>query len=235
METPQNKRGGKLWFGTELAATVLPPHVPRPALLKVTDWATDEYAYRAELTTYVTTPTCSNTPDLPRRAEAPTPWWSQLRGALDAVMATPVPTRREPVISQAYVNRAIPAFLGARHIDTTVRRWTLAHGDLQWANLTAPELTILDWEGFGPAPFGFDAANLHAYALPVPDVARQVRCTFSDILGTPDGWLAELVVGASVLQAADRDPVHARLAPLVRDHTQKLLAVSDLGIPNEDS
>lgn len=223
LETPRDKRGGKLWFGTQQAAA-LPLSVPRPQLLKVTDWNAGEYAYRAELTAYVTAPVCSTTPDLPNPVNVPGAWWTQLRNALDEIATTPVPAAREPVISQAYVHRAIPRFLGIDDIDTTVRRWTLAHGDLHWANLTAPELTILDWEGFGPAPYGFDAANLHAYALSAPDMAAAVHDTFADILDTPDGRLAELTVAAIVLQAADRDHVHARLAPHAQAHANRLLA-----------
>ncbi|WP_329096904.1 hypothetical protein OG979_17135 [Actinomadura citrea] len=107
--------------------------------------------------------------------------------------------------------------------EITVHHWTLAHGDLHWANLTSPELTILDWEGFGPAPHGFDAAHLYAYTLPGQELAARVRDTFSDVLATGAGRLAELTVAVILLEAADRDPIHARLAPHVRPHAQWLL------------
>ncbi|RSN52509.1 hypothetical protein DMH08_28485 [Actinomadura sp. WAC 06369] len=131
-----------------------------------------------------------------------------------------MPVCRSPVVSQEYVARAIPRYVGETNVDATVTRWSLAHGDLHWANLTMPELTILDWEGFGPAPFGFDAANLYAYSLPVPEVAADVRRAFAHVLATPDGRLAELIVAAMIVQAAERDDVHARLAPLVLKHVR---------------
>ncbi|MEU9008697.1 hypothetical protein AB0D12_02695 [Streptomyces sp. NPDC048479] len=40
--------------------------------------------------------------------------------------------------------RAIPEFVGIP--DPAVACWTTVHGDLHWANLTAP-LRILGWEG----------------------------------------------------------------------------------------
>lgn len=223
MEAPADKAGGKLWTGTAQADMALPAAIPRPRLLRSADWTRDGYAYRAELSTYVSAPVCSRSPDLTQHLALPDTWWSQLRHAIDAITTTPAPQDRQPVITQTYVHRAIPRYLGDTGADTTVRRWSLAHGDLHWANLTSPELTILDWEGFGPAPYGFDAAHLHAYTLPIPELAGKVRETFTDILATPEGRLAELTVAAILLQAAARDPVHARLAPLVRAHANHLL------------
>lgn len=223
MEAPADKAGGKLWTGTAQADTVLPAAIPRPRLLRSADWTRDGYAYRAELSAYVSAPVCSRSPDLTEQIALPDAWWSRLRYACHTVTTTPAPKDRQPVITQNYVHRAISRYLRDTGTDTTVRRWSLAHGDLHWANLTGPELTILDWEGFGPAPYGFDAAHLHAYSLPIPELAARVRETFADILQTSDGWLAELTVAAILLQAAERDPIHARLAPLVRSHANDLL------------
>ncbi|MCI0686671.1 MAG: hypothetical protein L0Y54_05455, partial [Sporichthyaceae bacterium] len=100
---------------------------------------------------------------------------------------------------------------------------TAAHGDLHWANLTAPRLVILDWEGFGPAPAGFDAANLHAYTLAAPKLASHIRHRFAAVLETDDGRLAQLTTAAMILQAAERDPVHARLAPHIRAYLTTLV------------
>lgn len=223
LEAPVGKEGGKLWTGTQEAATALPAEVPRPRLLDSADWAHEGYAYRAELSTYVTAPVCSPTPDLTEHIALPDAWWSRLRQATSTVATTSAPDGRPLVITQDYIHRTIPRYFGDAGIETTVHHWTLAHGDLHWANLTRPELTILDWEGFGPAPHGFDAAHLHAYTLPVPELAACVRDAFADILATPEGRLAELAVAAILLQAADRDPVHARLAPHVRQNARSLL------------
>ncbi|GAA4236832.1 hypothetical protein GCM10022254_47380 [Actinomadura meridiana] len=223
LEAPLGKEGGKLWTGTKEATTALPPDVPRPRLLDSAEWARDRYAYRTGLSTFVTASVCSDSPALTENIALSDEWWSQLRRAMNKVASTPVPVDRPPVVSSDYIHRTIPRYLGDTGIDTNVGHWNLAHGDLHWANLAGPGLTILDREGFGPAPRGFDAAHLHAYALPVPELAAHVRAIFADVLETPEGRLAELTVAAILLQAADRDPVHARLAPHIRKNAQLLL------------
>ncbi|MDX3696240.1 hypothetical protein PV726_39175 [Streptomyces europaeiscabiei] len=77
-----------------------------------------------------------------------------------------------------------------------------AHADLHWANVTTP-LWFLDWEGWGQAPEGFDAATLYAYTLLQEDVATRVRDAFP-VLGSPAGLAAEATVCAQLLQAVAR-------------------------------
>ena len=108
------------------------------------------------------------------------------------------------------------AAAGARGISPAHIRWTTAHGDMHWANLTAPSLTILDWEGWGRAPAGTDAATLHAYSLLVPEIAAEVHRTFADILDTRDGLLAGLLATVRLQRRIGHgdDPILAR--PLQR-------------------
>ena len=79
-------------------------------------------------------------------------------------------------------------------------RWTTAHADVHWANLTEP-LRLPDWEGRGTAPEGFDAATLYAYSLLQPDTAARVRTAFP-ALGRP--LAAEATVCAQLLQTVAR-------------------------------
>ncbi|USQ85606.1 hypothetical protein NFX46_18615 [Streptomyces phaeoluteigriseus] len=65
-------------------------------------------------------------------------------------------------------------------------------------NVTAP-LRILDREGWGRAPEGFDAATLYACTLLQPDLAARVRDAFP-VLGSPVGLAAEATVCAQLLQ-----------------------------------
>ncbi|WSQ14965.1 hypothetical protein OG604_48690 [Streptomyces sp. NBC_01231] len=62
---------------------------------------------------------------------------------------------------------------------------------------------MLDWEGWGRAPEGFDAATLYAYSLHQPDVAARVRTAFP-ILGSPAVLAAEATVCAQLLQTVAR-------------------------------
>ncbi|MET8342787.1 hypothetical protein [Streptomyces microflavus] len=107
------------------------------------------------------------------------------------------------------------AFLGGP-VPTVPPAWSTAHGDLHWANLAGPGLSILDWEGWGTAPAGYDAALLHAYSLAVPEIAERVRRELSDILASEAGRFAELVVITELLQSAERGD-HPELVPALRE------------------
>jgi hypothetical protein len=103
-------------------------------------------------------------------------------------------------VRQQYMDPAIPEFVGITAPVATC--WTAAHADLHWAHVTAP-LRILDWEGGGQAPEGFDAAALCAYTLLQPDTAARVRDAFP-LLGSPAALAAEATVCAQLPQTVVR-------------------------------
>ncbi|MFD8425693.1 hypothetical protein [Streptomyces sp. NPDC059466] len=195
---PEAKASGKLWDGAldaQHAFGDLGGY--RPALLGVHDAFGDGIAYRAELSVRVEQPVLSAEPILHQGLGLPASWWEELTGTLEKVSA--VGTGRVAV-REAYMAQAIPEFVGIPA--PTAASWTTAHGDLHWANLTAP-LRLLDWEGWGRAPQGFDAAMLYAYTLLQPGVADRVRATFP-VLDSPEGLAAEATVCAMLLQTVDR-------------------------------
>ncbi|GAA2102170.1 hypothetical protein GCM10009759_36500 [Kitasatospora saccharophila] len=198
---PAEEAEGKLWEGPMAAELSMPADVPRPRLRRRMTWVDGEHGYLAELydpvpnrTITVDGPVLRNEPDLDAA------WWPGLAGALDLVAV--VRTSRVAV-RQEYLDRAMPRFLGAS-VNATVPAWSTAHGDLHWANLVAPSLSILDWEGWGVAPVGFDAAMLHTYSLLVPETAAQVRRHLGHVLDTPAGRFSELAVIAMLLQTVQR-------------------------------
>jgi len=198
VSAPEDKAAGKLWDGAldaQHAFGDLDGH--RPALLGVHDAFDDTTAYRAELSERVEEPVLSDDPLLRRELQLPDTWWEDLAGTLEKVAA--VDTERVAVRRQ-YMDRAIPEFVGIPAPAVTC--WTTAHADLHWANVTAP-LRLLDWEGWGRAPEGFDAATLYAYTLLQPDTAARIREAFP-ILGSPAGLAAEATVCAMLLQTVAR-------------------------------
>ncbi|MBK3569279.1 hypothetical protein JHN47_36870 [Streptomyces sp. MBT62] len=198
VSTPEDKATGKLWDGAldaQHAFGDLDGH--RPALLGVHDAVDDGTAYRAELSARVDQPVLSDDPILQHDPQLPDSWWNDLTGMLEKVSV--VATERVAV-RQQYMDRAIPEFLGIPA--PAVTRWTPAHADLHWANVTAP-LKVLDWEGWGRAPEGFDGATLYAYSLLQPDTAARVRTAFP-MLGRPAGLAAEATVCAQLLQTVAR-------------------------------
>ena len=115
------------------------------------------------------------------------------------------------------MDRAIPECVGIPAPAVTC--WTTAHADLHWANLTEP-LRLLDWEGWGQVPEGFDAATLYAYSLLQEDVATRVRDAFP-ILGSPAGLAAEATVCAQLLQTVARGD-NLTLENQLRDWSEEL-------------
>nr|WP_239645981.1 phosphotransferase [Nocardiopsis valliformis] len=212
---------GKIWEGAALADTLLGEAVPRPVMLGEHAWQEEQGAFQATLWTRLRGQVLSPTPDLSDAAPVDDQWWQELRSCIEEVRATPVPTGRE-VMTQAYINR-IPRFIPALAGEgLTVHRWEAAHGDLNWANLTREPLEVIDWEGWGNAPAGYDAAVLLAYALPAPATVAKVREVFDDVLNTDHGRLAQLVICAETIQASERDDVHARLRPYVEQLANKV-------------
>jgi hypothetical protein len=164
---------GQGW-GTE--ATAVFTNVAAPTWLAGLSWTDHQRAavWRADETTLI--------PDPPiGRATAatnlPDRWWATLNASLDALAAEPTTRRATPdcePMTQERVTSTIDAVFPGQ-IDMTIDERAPAHADLNWANLTAPNCWILDWEDFGLAPRGLDAACLWSASLAVPDLAARIR------------------------------------------------------------
>ncbi|MER6359865.1 hypothetical protein [Kitasatospora sp. NPDC001527] len=215
-----DKAGGKLWEGPQEAERLMPLAVPRPRLRERHTWTEGDHGYLAELYDKITASTiATHEPILREAPDLDDAWWDSLSTALDAIAT--VPSDRVAV-RQEYLDRAMPQYLGIP-VNTTVPAWATAHGDLHWANLTSPTFTVLDWEGWGVAPAGYDAALLHSYSLLVPETSAEVRRRLGHILDTPSGRFAELVVITELLQSTTRGdnlelerPLRARLDRLLQ-------------------
>lgn len=99
--------GGTLRDGPSASRT-LPASVPRPELLRIRDWTTGAYAYRAELYAFVPDPMISPRPVLDEDPGLPETWWKEMTAALDALADVPPPADREAV-REEYLRRVIPS------------------------------------------------------------------------------------------------------------------------------
>jgi hypothetical protein len=142
-------------------------------------------------------------PDLPPE------WWAQLNASLDALagqQTNRIATPDTETITQELVTQTIRQVFP--DVDTVVSEWCPAHADLNWANVTAPEFCVFDWEDWGMAPRGLDAATLWAASLAVPELADRVRAERSADFASRDGKLMTLFVAAKILgpHAHPEDP-----------------------------
>lgn len=208
------------WDGSLQAQKTIPTSVPRPRLRDSSDFGDGEWEYRAELYDHVAMPPIAQTPTLTEALHLPPSWWTDLRIALKDIAR--ISTDRY-TLDQKYLDWAMPKFLGDP-IDTMVPSWKTAHGDLHWANLCSP-LHMLDWEGWGLAPTGYDAAMLHSYSLLVPGSAARIRAELADVLETPAGRFAELVTITELLQGMTHGD-DVPLAQSLRQHAAHLLGRS---------
>ncbi|MDX6354458.1 MAG: hypothetical protein QOF98_1361 [Streptomyces sp.] len=217
--SPVGEANATFWDGSAEAEKAIPEAVPRPRLRDIHNWSEEQWQYRAELYDRVAARPASTSPMLNTEPDLPSSWWASIRTVLQDI--ADVPTNRLSV-HQPFLDRAMPRLLGTP-IDTTAPLpWSMSHGDFHWANLCAPNLQVFDWEGWGLAPTGYDAAVLHSHSLLVRSVAARVRSELAHILDTPSGRFAELVVITQLLHSTARGdnlelagPLRARAAHLL--------------------
>jgi len=208
----QSWAGGDFWTGNRDANVIT--GVAKPSVLGHWEWSDGTWAVRAELMTLVEGAPCSPTPELREPVDLPASWWDGLASSLAGLAG--VETERVH-LRQADVTRRLEVFFGDSVGDPRVSRWTAAHTDLHWANLLAPGYVLVDWEGWGLAPAGYDAACLFVHSLLVPEVAERVREVLGEHLQTRDGLLAQLYATTRLLQRADQGDYSGMAIPLHRN------------------
>ncbi|MFE3070816.1 hypothetical protein [Streptomyces sp. NPDC059247] len=153
----------------------------------------------------------------------PPEWWDALNASLDALatqrtnrIATPDTETLTPELVTGTIHGVFPG------VDTAVTEWRPAHADLNWANMTAPVFRVFDWEDWGMAPRGLDAAQLWGASLGVPALADRVRRERREDLESREGGLMTLFVAAKILSsgAAPGDP-RTEAARATADHVVK--------------
>ncbi|WP_223830603.1 aminoglycoside phosphotransferase/kinase family protein [Nocardiopsis quinghaiensis] len=215
---PNDQRVDTFWNGSIDAEDAIPVTVPRPRLRAVHDWQEGRWSYRAELYDRAPVRAASRSAVLSTNPNVCPHWWNDLRSTLDAIST--VRTSRLTAF-QPFLDHAMPRYLGTP-VDTRAPSWSTAHGDLHFANLGAPAFHLFDWEGWGMAPAGYDAAMLHSYSLLVPMTAARIRAELAHVLDTPAGRFAELAVITELLHGTARGD-NTELREPLRNRAQHLL------------
>ncbi|MFF3403994.1 hypothetical protein ACFYW6_36555 [Streptomyces sp. NPDC002659] len=212
------------WNGAECAARLT--GVSQPTWQQCVVWRDphdDEAMWRADETDLLPGPAIG-TSVLATDPSLPDDWWQSFNASLDALASqhtTRTATPDTMTISQDLVTQTIQRSL-PEATRTSTEQWQPAHADLNWANMTAPRFCLFDWEDWGMAPRGLDAASLWGNSLAVPELAAHVRHERHHDLDSRDGKVMMLFVCAKIL-APDAHPEDPRLAP-ARDTATKIIA-----------
>jgi len=206
------------WYreGEESAAAIT--GIPKPLLRKIHDWTSDDVHWRAFLTTAALSEAIGPTLSFGLGLRPVTDLWLEhLEAALNALAR--IETSRLRLPRDQIVDRITLRF-GAR-APHTATEWRAAHGDLNWSNVTAPNLSLLDWEMWGMAPRGYDAAVLIVRSCADPPLAARLRAVFARDLDTPSGRVAQLLACTDMLTFIEDgwvDPMYHRpIEKLARD------------------
>ncbi|MDQ3576606.1 MAG: hypothetical protein M3443_03180 [Actinomycetota bacterium] len=212
---------GGSWTGPELASAITGVH--KPKLVRSHRWQDDSRSvvWRADETELVKSAAVDGSGVIASAPVLDEHWWSDLSASLIALSAHPT---SRVVMAQSHLTRRVAQVFGDRDIDTTVTEWTTAHGDLHWGNITAPDCRILDWESWGGAPRGYDAAILWGHSLRVPEVADRVQRQFAEDLGSRSGLLSQLLFCSNVIRLSKNKPTPGPLVEPARWESERLLS-----------
>ncbi|WP_331761711.1 hypothetical protein [Streptomyces sp. NBC_01546] len=216
--------GPQGWNGTEAAAVL--QGVAMPEWYQGVAWRErgEPVMWRADELELLASPSVAKGALVLEDPGLPDAWWEALNASLGALADQQTPRIATPdtvTITQEQVTQTLgEVFPGIA--DTRIERWTPAHADLTWANVMGPEFSIIDWEDWGMAPRGLDAATLWGNALAVPALAHRVRQERQTDLESRDGKLMSLFFLSKIVgpHAYEEDPL---LAP-ARKEAERLVA-----------
>lgn len=204
---------GPAWAGPECASVLR--GVAKPDWFQTASWRDDdrEVVWRADEMELVSSPVINSTGVIATEPELPDSWWGTLKESLAALgehQTERVGVRQDHLTLR--INQVFPD-----EVDTTVDEWVTAQADLHWGNLTAPDCSLLDWEDWGSAPRGYDAAVLWGFSLQVSTLADRIQHEFQTDLQTRSGKLAQLLFCSNVIRVNAR---RADPSPLV-EHAKR--------------
>ena len=207
---------GAWWTGNQEASRI--DGVAKPRLLDVRAWEEGPLVYRAELMTLLPGRACATDAVLLGAPGLDESWWGELEHNLEAL--SEVSTDRM-VLDPEIMRRRISVFFGLE-MDIDSGDWAPSHGDLHWNNIHRDPFAIADWEAWGLAPRGYDAAFLLGHSLAVPHVADQIARRFRRDLESEGGIVSQLYVMTKLLTRADAGE-HEHLVPALHRHVGRLL------------
>jgi len=185
-----------LWDGELLSIGL--EGVSKPRIFGHFDWEAIGICYRAVMMSVVPR-VISEEHHLDRTPVLEPRWWEQL---VDAVVKIQTKQTDRVFLTEDRLAQRLNERFGLK-LKRPFPYWQPAHGDLRWANLTAPKFSIIDWETWGRAPYGFDVAYLHALSVSDAQVLAKIKEVFSAIMAKPAYDITFLYSAAKVMRAFD--------------------------------
>jgi hypothetical protein len=208
----------RLREGEESSAAIA--GVPRPAIHKIHDWTAKSVHWRALLMAPGPSPTVGSSMSFGRDVRPVTDHWLEcLKSALDGLGQVVTSRLRFP---REHIVRRLTRRFGA-HAPYAADEWRAAHGDVNWGHVTAPDFCLLDWEMWGLAPRGFDAATLIVRSSGNPELVERLRVVFAEDLDTPSGRVAQLLSCDEMLSFIEAGWVAPRFYRPVADLARQVL------------
>lgn len=203
----------KIHFFTGEAEAGALAGVPKPALLADVKWSSGLVTWGARLMTFIEAPVVEHNPWAgTRAAQLGEVWIGKLKAALDRLAQA---RTRRTAFDPRHVRAVIEERYGAAA--PALDEWRSAHCDLQWSNLTAPDLAILDWEAWGLGPPGYDVATLLAYSTNDAVLVARLERVFAETLAKRSVQATRLYVLDQLLKSAKGGWIDPTLSdPLAR-------------------
>jgi len=197
-EQPRWTEADTMWDGIATATGEPFDDIPMPRHLRSATWTDDGLVVRADLLAYVGQQAIGTGLVLDRDVDLGDRWWQALHTGLEPLQRITTTKRVAADPREGSFRNHFLASFGVK-IDPERVEMAMSHGDLHFGNLTAPSLVILDWENWGWAPAGYDAAHLLCSAILQPAVVARVQTEFADVLGTYSGAVATLTAASKYL------------------------------------
>jgi hypothetical protein len=214
-------RASDMFRDAEIASDGL-PSLPRPRIVAATEWEDRNVFWRAVLMTLAPSPTVSSLPWCAAGdVDVSDAWLLALRSALTVLRGTAI---QRSIFSADQIAQMIVEQIGP---DAPVESddWHVGHGDLHWANLTAPQCMLLDWEHWGLLPRGFDVGRLIGCSAFAPALTTRLAEAFADEFESSAGRVGLLAGIASVkghIALGELDPA---AGPLLQPLIDRILGM----------
>jgi len=221
---PVSEKNESVWSGLKIAGQI--HGVKKPSWLGEFEWDQNGLRCRADILELINDKPISQTPNLSSKIQLPDSWFQELRGSIESLHRTET---NRVCVRQDLITRRLQERFG-QAVDVNITEWETSHGDMHWANLTAPQCWLLDWEAWGVAPRGFDVALLYCFTLGQPQMANSIYEFFHDWLSTPSGEKAQMFSCAELMRMTELYSDHRELYPHLERLAEKFAVRNGLTV-----